>query len=172
MSKSYSEQIRLIKQDVRKTYDAITRDLAKQAKKDLQDSTYSIIRDFYYDRKPDYYVRTNNLFNMVNPENVLRKDNGHMASVVTTSYLMFDNYNCPPEWVYNLMWNQGHRGLPFQDLTPTWNPQATTQGKDYISNTPHSVMTMFLEKWGKDIGRRKIDDIDKKYKSKEYKTFR
>ena len=170
-NKSYSEQFKLIKQDIRKTYDAITRDLAKQAKHDLTHATYSIIEDFYNSYNPNYYDRTKNLYNMVNQRPIYRQDNGHIASVVTSSLFMFDNYNCSPEWVYNLMWNEGHRGLPFQNLLPTWQPQAVANEINYVADSPHSVMSLFVRNWGNKIGKKKINEIDKKYKSNNYISF-
>lgn len=170
-NKSYSEQFKLIKQDVRKTYDAITRDLAKQAKKDLTNATYNVIEDFYNTYHPKRYVRTKNLYNMVSQRPVYRQDNGHIASVVTSSLFMFDNYNRSPEFVYNLMWNDGHRGLPFQNLTPTWKPTTNVDGTVISSSSPDSVMTMFTRNWGNKIGKKKINEIDKKYKSNNYIRF-
>ena len=170
-NKSYSEQFKLIKQDVRKTYDAITRDLTKQAKKDLTHATYSVIEDFYNTYNPNYYVRTKNLYNMVSQRPIYRQDNGYIASIVTSSLFMFDNYNCSPEWVYNLMWNEGHRGLPFQNLLPTWKPQAIINDVNYIAGSPHSVMLMFVRNWGNKIGKKKINEIDKRYKSNNYISF-
>lgn len=170
-NKSYSEQFKLIKQDIRKTYDAITRDLAKEAKKDLTKATYSIIQDFYDTYSPKKYVRTKNLYHMVSQRPIYREDNGYIASIATSSLFMFDNYNCSPEWVYNLMWNNGHRGLSFQELYPIWKPQASTHEMRSIADNPHSVMTLFTRTWGYKVGKKKIDSIDKKYKTNHYIKF-
>ena len=170
-SKSYKDQFKLIKQDVRKTYDSITRDLAKNARNDLIKSVYSVIEDFYETYNPKKYERTKNLYNMVSTRPVYRKDNGHIASIATSSLFMYENYNASPEVVYDLMWNKGHRGLPFQNLIPTWKPQVTTNETIISSSSPHNAMEIFVNSWGENFGKKQIDKIDKKYKNNTYIKF-
>lgn len=178
INKSYREQINAIKNDVRKSYDGIVKDLSKQAKKDLTSAAFLIINDFYDSYTPMFYKRKHNLYNMVIPKTIEKygENNAYIASVSTMSVVMDDIYgktskaNITPDDIYNLMWNAGHRGLPYQTL-PSWYPEIEIDGNVYSSNTPHNEMKMFVNKWGKDIGSKKINTIDKKYKSKNYISF-
>lgn len=162
VSDSYKKQIKDIKNDVRKIYDKLTRDLAKEAKDDMEKSFISIIDQFYDSYNPDYYVRTHNLYHMISKRPIYREDNGHIATIATSSLFMFDNYNSSPDVVYDLMWNQGHRGLPFQTLTPIWNPKLSIDGYINSASSPDLLMFNYINNWG-DICRKKINKIDSKY---------
>lgn len=176
--KSYKEQFKLIKEDVRQTTNKMTRDLAKEAKKDMEQSAHSIINDYYYSylkdtHEPKYYVRTHNLYNMFYINHPIEDGiaNGHKASLTVASIGMFDNYRISPNVVFDLVWNQGHRGLPFQNLIPTWNPTIDYDGFYDVDNSPHILMSHFINKWGNNFGKKKIDKIFDRYKSNEYKSF-
>lgn len=178
-NKSYAEQIKLIKQDARKAYEGIIKDLAREASKDLVNTTRSIIQDFYDSYSPEYYARTKNLFNMIMPKIAYKtgKGNAYIASISTMSVLMNDNYgytskrNITPDNIYDLMWNQGHRGLPFQTLEPTWYPKINIDGLLIASKSPDLLMGNYIRNWYK-IGSKKINNIDKKYKSDKCISFK
>lgn len=177
-SLSYSQKIKKIKEDIRVATDGIARDLSNKAKQDLTRAVKSIIDNFYESYKPEYYVRTNNLYNMIVPKTVDKygSDNAFIASVSTMSVVMDDVYgknskkNITPDVIYDLMWNAGHRGLPLQSL-PSWYPSIDIDGHIYTSNTPHNEMKRFIDSWGKDFGRNEIKDISKKYKSNKEIKF-
>lgn len=182
-NKSYSQQIKAIKEDVRQTTNKITRDLAKEAKKDMEKASWNIIFNYYDSyyykniNRTKYYFRTFNLYNMFSQKHPIDDgiDNGHKASLTVTSLFMLDNYGSKnhritPDNVFDLVWNAGHRGLPYQSL-PSWYPEIEYDGEKYHSNTPHNLMTLFVDRWGKDFGKKKSKSIGDKYKNNNVITF-
>lgn len=164
MNKGYIEQIEDIKHDVYKICNKITTELAKEATYDMVSTARAIIDDFYQSYDPKYYVRTHNLYNMILQKPVYEySGNAHIASISTLSLNMFDNYNISPNTVYDLMWNTGHRGLPYQSL-PSWYPSINYLGGQYDSNTPHNTMKLFVDRWGDNIGKQKVKNIVNKQK--------
>lgn len=176
-NRSYSEQFKEIKKDIYKTCDGITSKLAKEARNDLQSAARSIIDNFYYSyqtdtHEPKYYVRTHNLYKSINTSPVLSApNNSYKATIDITAYTMFDNYNISPDVVFDLMWNQGHRGLPFQDLKPTWKPSIESDGVLFSGDTPHDLIKKFVNNWDK-TGKKKLKNIEKEFKSNSVIIFR
>lgn len=200
----YIEQIKLIKEDVQQMANQITRDLAREAKKDLENASWDIISNYYDTYTPKYYIRTYNLYNMfyhkhpvkdlksnihkasltatsfsmfedygIKPVNL--KSNAYKASLTAASFSMFDNYGSrnhriTPDNVFDLVWNTGHRGLPYQSLQ-SWYPEIIYDEINYRSNTPHNLMTLFVNRWGNDFGKKKSKSIGNKYKKNDVIIF-
>lgn len=173
---TYSQQFKKIKDDVRLKYNKITKELAKEAQKDMTHVANSILKNYYDSYIPSYYNRTYNLYHMIfNKYTITEKDNGHVGSISATPLFMLDNYNTSPVTVYDLVWNQGHRGLPNQwlndwDTNMPWYPRVDIYGEHYYSTTPHMLMTQYLKDWYK-TGQKKAKKIGEKYCTDEYKKF-
>lgn len=173
MSLSYAEQIEKIKQDVRKAYDGIVKDLTIEANKGLMQTATLIIDNFYNSYNPDYYKRTKNLYKSIIKPKIERAgyENALMASIWISPLFMDNNYKADVDFVEDLIWNQGHRGLPFQELTPKWYPQVSIDGMLLASKSPHLLLSNYVKKWGDKVGKKIINNIDVKYKSNKYISF-
>lgn len=173
VTKSYSEQFNLIKKDIRKSYDGIVNDMSREAKKDLDKAATDIIYDFYNSRIPDYYIRTDNFKTSLIKNSITKygQDNGKMAYVVLSSIPMDELYHAEKDFVFDVIWNRGIRGLPGQNLQPKWYPHVMIDNKLMASKTPDLLMTQFVRNWCDKIGSKKINNIDKKYISNKYISF-
>lgn len=163
---TYHEKIKFIKDDVRKIYDKLTRELANNAKRDLTIQTRNILTHYYDSYTPAFYNRTNNLYNMIMKIPLYRIDNGLCASIAVTYLNMDDNYNIGKNVIFDQVWENGHRGLPFQDLMPRWYPRFELENHLFASQSPHLLLKQFINKWYK-IGTKQLNDLDKKYKSRK-----
>lgn len=147
MSQSIGAQIKKIKDDVRNECKKITRKCAKQACEDLSEAHGTILDSYYNSYDPKYYKRTFNLYNSLLSEGVVAVSNGFRASVVSTGYMMNDNYKISPDYVFGLVWNEGIRGLRNQNL-PRWDSIAAYRGFSFHGSTPHEAMVNAVNGWG------------------------
>lgn len=181
-NKLYSEQFDFIRNDVRNLCDKITRRLANEASNGMVKTARKILDNFYdtYGPKngePYYYKRHYNLYNMINKDKILKgKGNSHIATVTTNPLLMYDVYRISPDFVYDMVWNAAHRGLPIAEQMNldkkdparfkgwTWHPEITVdelEGGGNISDiTPHFLMVKYVDNWYK-IGQKKLDSIER-----------
>lgn len=125
VSKSLKQQIDEIKRDVNKKSEKLTKELSKEAMKDLVDVHKSIIADFY-SYQPKSYKRTFELRDHSRINQLPMKINhGWISGIVVGSFSMQDTYSgdITPDNIFNLMWMKGVRGLPrvgSRILTNSW----------------------------------------------------
>lgn len=181
-SSSLSAIINEIKQDVSRIGTKIARGVATVAFQDLQTAHTEIMNSFYagytpvkyfwfkkglYPRLMRGYQRTNNLRNnSIIPQGVEPAgEHSFWARVQVGSANMNDYVNCfgrtfPASGVFDLVWNQGIRGLPpgYDGHVGEVNISASPVGVG-ISGHPGNAMDDFVEQWGAVRGVQVIEMI-------------
>lgn len=171
-----------IRQDVRKILQNTVNDLSNEAQDDLLQAHSSIISDFYYTydpltHEPHIYDRTGNLDNSLTmlysaPQKSSRGQYSSRAVAITSYNSMDEVYKISASSVFDLMWNQGVRGLPekgssgwINDYYMTYSPKNIKYYNTTISGaTPHDAMVNAIEKWGKAIGKERCEKIINAYR--------
>lgn len=121
MLKSFNEQLRKIKKEVERMAEDFAYDLAHQAEQEMRLAHKQIIDNFYKGHSTTSYHRRGGLYNSLIPQEVYSiKSKSYNASIVVGSFNMKDHYRkgATPDNVFDLMWNQGIRGLPKQGTEP------------------------------------------------------
>lgn len=174
MANSLFAIISEIKQDVSRIANKIAKGVAEVAYTDMQEAHRAIMNSFYagyspvksytyfyfspdgkgfYYGRSHGYRRTHNLRKSLSPVGVVGGGHSYSAIIDVGSDGMADYTNStghtfPGSAVFDLIWNQGIRGLP-----PGWRGHIGNVDIDAapvgvgISGIPDEAMGQFLEKW-------------------------
>ena len=120
---SYRKQINMIKADVGRIANNLSKGLAEQAKKDLVKSHDQILDNYYKAHNPSSYNRKHNLYNSIMNHTIKKKNKSaggrsYTASVIIGGAGMNEVYRISADNVFDLVWNKGVRGLPKQGKNP------------------------------------------------------
>lgn len=172
---SLYKQFEFIEKDVKEMCKSITQNLAKTARSDMAKSARLILEDYYNTYTPHEYSRNHNLYNMILLKSNKTRPDGYVATVQTSADSMLNVYknNKYKPFIYDLVWNAAHRGLPTQMnmelIDPelykgwTWHPKFTDEyGDTYHAVTPHFLMINYMDAWVNN-GRKHLDKLVKHY---------
>ncbi len=114
--KSYFKQFDSIKKDLKHIQKTLNQQLSEKAEKDLIKAHDMIIYQFYAGHKPTSYHRhgIGGLYNSI----VEHKNLGTKAYILVGAQDMEEHYRTSASNVFNLMWNEGVRGLPLKGSKP------------------------------------------------------
>ena len=186
MVKTLYSIINEIKQDISRIANKIASAVANVAYSDLQEAHRAIMNSFYAgytpvksytyfyftpDGKGFYYGRTHgyrrtgNLRKSLMPVGVSGKNHTFYAVVDVGPDKMDDYTNStghtfPGSAVFDLIWNNGIRGLPPGYLGHIGNVEIDAHPFDVnISGIPDEAMQEFIDKWGKIRGKSVSDSV-------------
>lgn len=163
MAASIAAQIERIKQDIDNKADKCARQSAQIAAQEITDGQKTVIQNFYGEHGPSWYKRTGGLNNtgILQPPASCGK-NHYQAGVYVGSFGMPSPYGhdaslkwrdkISAETVFDLMWNQGVRGLPPGKNVPpgssmTYSAHGTVGGVAFSGGTGDSAMENALSVW-------------------------
>ena len=141
----------------------IEKALVKKVAEDFYDASKYIMDDFYT-KEPDWYVRTNNLRDGTTMRKVIRN---RIGGVEVDSSGVGQHKEASGELVFDLMWNQGIRGLPatgtYKDGSPWVNPHFQTFTAiipefGISASSPDAAMNLLIPKWG-EVRQSYIDSV-------------
>ena len=185
---TFPDLIASIKQDVGRVANKIARGVAQVASEDLKTAHTEIMNDYYggytpvrsywyhwqdhasgkiYEGYASGYRRKNNLReNSIVPLGVVQCGiNSFSASIQVSSSNMDDyvnstNHVFPASGVFNLVWNEGIRGLPPGNIghIEKFNINTAPVGV-WITGTPDEAMSEFVDNWGSLRGSQVADEI-------------
>lgn len=185
MLNGISQKIGFIEKDVKDIANSFAEDVSSQAADDLKEAHQKIIDKFYDAYDPNRYNRSYNLYNSGIVQNAKKIGEGKYSSgIIVGSFYMMDIYNISPDNVFDLMWNQGIRGLPKESsdgswVNPYWNPEIYQNifltsikvgNNTTITGTPNEVMDDFVNKWGIKNGVSACEKAEKRIVNKYNKV--
>ena len=196
--KPYWKQLEEIVKDLDKIKASFENGLAAAAEKDMIKAHDTIVSNFYAGHDPSSYRRlgdaSQDLYSTIADHNHGRNQYGGYAMARISSEDMGPHGRArksrpdiTKDNVFDLVWNEGIRGLPREGVTPladtddVWhNPYWSGRGPDWHNvfrtqvrglrgstrmGTPRAVMDDFVNRWGYLNGSKHADDIARTIRS-------
>ena len=184
MGSGIYKQLMDIKQDVGKIANKIASGVAKKALEDMKTAHSNIMDSYYGGYTPRTYYsyespktgmrivtngyrRTNNLRNnSIVPQGIVKVGEHGFKATVEIGSANMDNYTnnmgitFPSSGVFDLVWNDGNRGLPpqYRGHVELFSISTSVEGIS-MSGTPENAMQQFMDQWGLVVGTKEADRI-------------
>lgn len=186
MVKTLSGQFTEIKRESKQMAAALAKEVAEVARRDLVKAQEKIIDNYYKDYNPHKYNREGGLYKTLleGDKQVHGGGMSYTASIEVGSQDMDDHYGSKirpdigPDNIFDLVWNDGIRGLPDHGDATGWinshfgdkwksNCQLPLEygGASIGANTADNVLTEFKNTWGETCGQAACDKAFKKVKT-------
>lgn len=187
MAKTLASQIADIKRESNQMAAALAKDVAETARRDLARAQEKIIDNYYEKYEPTSYRRKYGLYRTLleRDKKVHGGNKTYVASIEVGSEDLDDHYGSKsrpdigPDNIFDLVWNDGIRGLPDHgDVTGWINPYygdaygsncklpLEYEGVSVGADTPDAVLTEFKNIWGETRGKEACDKAFNKVKSR------
>lgn len=174
MAKTLESQIADIKRESNQMAAALAKEVAEVARRDLARAQEKIIDTYYEAYSPRRYSRKGGLYKTLleRDKTVHGGNKTYVASIEVGSEDMDDHYGSKsrpdigPDNIFDLVWNDGIRGLPDHgDATgwinpyfgPEWGSECRLpleyEGASIGASTPDNVLTEFKNTWGETCGQ-------------------
>lgn len=168
-----------LKKDVDRIGDKIAKGVADVAYEDLQIAHQEIMNSYYagytpvdsyyffyekdgrlYQGQAHGYRRTGNLRKSLSPIGVTGAGKHSYTATVEVSSANMGDYKIPGSAVFNMIWNQGIRGLPPGNIGHIGDVEISAAPVGVaISGIPVQAMSEFVDTWGYQRGPQVADMI-------------
>ena len=185
-AKTVNGQFANIKRESNQMAAALAKEVAEVARRDLARAQEKIIDNYYNAYSPHKYRRKTGLYRTLleRDKQVHGGNKSYTASIEVGSEDLEDHYGSKsrpdigPDNIFDLVWNDGIRGLPDHGDESGWiNPYygdewgsdcrlpLEYEGSNIGADTPDNVLTEFKNTWGETCGQAACDKAFNKVKN-------